>query len=90
MHAVAGERERGYAVVKVSAVVVATGAYERQLPIPGWTLPGVMAAGAAQALLKGSAVVAGQRVVVAGTGPFLLPVAVGWPRRGAGRRCRRG
>jgi D-hydroxyproline dehydrogenase subunit alpha len=83
VHAVAGERERGYAVVKVSAVVVATGAYERQLPIPGWTLPGVMAAGAAQALLKGSAVVAGQRVVVAGTGPFLLPVAVGLAQAGA-------
>jgi NADPH-dependent 2,4-dienoyl-CoA reductase/sulfur reductase-like enzyme len=75
--------ERGYAVVRVGAVVVATGAYERQLPVPGWTLPGVMAAGAAQALLKGSAVVAGQRVVVAGTGPFLLPVAVGLAQAGA-------
>ena len=83
VHAVAGERERGYAAVEVTAVVLATGAYERQLPIPGWTLPGVMAAGAAQALLKGSAVVAGQRVVVAGTGPFLLPVAVGLAQAGA-------
>jgi NADPH-dependent 2,4-dienoyl-CoA reductase/sulfur reductase-like enzyme len=76
VHAVAGERERGYAVVEASAVVVATGAYERQLPIPGWTLPGVMAAGAAQALLK-------RRVVVAGTGPFLLPVAAGLAQAGA-------
>jgi len=83
VHAVAGERERGYAAVTASAVVVATGAYERQLPFPGWTLPGVMAAGAAQALLKGSAVVAGQRVVVAGTGPFLLPVAAGLAQAGA-------
>lgn len=83
VHAVAGERERGYAVVEASAVVVATGAYERQLPIPGWTLPGVMAAGAAQALLKGSAVIAGRRVVVAGTGPFLLPVAAGLAQAGA-------
>lgn len=83
VHAVAGERERGYAAVEASAVVVATGAYERQLPVPGWTLPGVMAAGAAQALLKGSAVVAGQRVVVAGTGPFLLPVAAGLAQAGA-------
>jgi D-hydroxyproline dehydrogenase subunit alpha len=83
VHAVAGERERGYAAAEASAVVVATGAYERLLPIPGWTLPGVMAAGAAQALLKGSAVVAGHRVVVAGTGPFLLPVAVGLAQAGA-------
>jgi NADPH-dependent 2,4-dienoyl-CoA reductase/sulfur reductase-like enzyme len=83
VHAVAGERDRGYAAAQASAVVVATGAYERQLPVPGWTLPGVMAAGAAQALLKGSAVVAGRRVVVAGTGPFLLPVAVGLAQAGA-------
>jgi D-hydroxyproline dehydrogenase subunit alpha len=83
VHAVAGERERGYAMAQASAVVVATGAYERLLPFPGWTLPGVMAAGAAQALLKGSAVVAGHRVVVAGTGPFLLPVAAGLAQAGA-------
>jgi D-hydroxyproline dehydrogenase subunit alpha len=44
------------------------------LPFPGWTLPGVYTAGAAQALAKGERVVVGDRVVVAGTGPFLLPV----------------
>lgn len=59
------------------AVVVATGAYDRQLPFPGWTLPGVYTAGGAQALLKGQGVRAGKRVVVGGTGPFLLPVAAG-------------
>jgi NADPH-dependent 2,4-dienoyl-CoA reductase/sulfur reductase-like enzyme len=56
-------------------VVVATGAHDRVLPFPGWTLPGVYTAGGAQALLKGHGVPAGERVVVAGTGPFLLPVA---------------
>lgn len=56
-------------------LVLATGAYDRQVPFPGWTLPGVMAAGGVQALLKGHGVRAGHRVVVAGTGPFLLPVA---------------
>jgi D-hydroxyproline dehydrogenase subunit alpha len=83
VHAVAGDRRREYAGIQARAVVVATGAYDLQLPIPGWTLPGVMAAGAAQSLLKGSAVVAGRRVVVAGTGPFLLPVAAGLADAGA-------
>ncbi|TDV57195.1 NAD(P)/FAD-dependent oxidoreductase [Actinophytocola oryzae] len=64
-------------------VIVATGAYDRQVPFPGWTLPGVFTAGGAQALLKGHGVVAGDRVVVAGTGPFLLPVAAGLARAGA-------
>jgi D-hydroxyproline dehydrogenase subunit alpha len=83
VHAVAGDRRRDLATVQASAVVVATGAYDRQLPIPGWSVPGVMAAGAAQSLLKGSAVAAGRRVAVAGTGPFLLPVAAGLAQAGA-------
>ena len=83
VHAVADDRRREHAAVEAAAVVVATGAYDRQLPVPGWTLPGVMSAGAAQALLKGSAVVAGRRVVVAGSGPFLLPVAAGLAQAGA-------
>jgi NADPH-dependent 2,4-dienoyl-CoA reductase/sulfur reductase-like enzyme len=58
-------------------LVLATGAYDRQVPFPGWDLPGVITAGGAQALLKGHGVPAGRRVVVAGTGPFLLPVAAG-------------
>jgi D-hydroxyproline dehydrogenase subunit alpha len=57
-------------------VVLATGAYDRALPFPGWDLPGVVTPGAAQALLKGSSVAVGRDVVVAGAGPFLLPVAV--------------
>jgi NADPH-dependent 2,4-dienoyl-CoA reductase/sulfur reductase-like enzyme len=58
-------------------LVLATGAYDRSLPFSGWDIPGVMTAGAAQSLLKGSNVRAGNRVVIAGTGPFLLPVASG-------------
>jgi NADPH-dependent 2,4-dienoyl-CoA reductase/sulfur reductase-like enzyme len=57
------------------ALVLATGAYDRALPFPGWDLPGVYTAGAAQALAKGQGIAVGRRVVVAGTGPFLLPVA---------------
>ncbi|MEU6644679.1 FAD/NAD(P)-binding oxidoreductase [Saccharomonospora sp. NPDC046836] len=64
-------------------MIIATGAYDRQLPFPGWTLPGVFTAGGAQALLKGHGVTAGRRVVVAGTGPFLLPVATGLAHAGA-------
>ncbi|WP_313810780.1 FAD-dependent oxidoreductase [Glutamicibacter sp.] len=63
------------AALSVDRLVVATGAYDRQIPIPGWDLPGVMTAGAVQALIKGQGVLAGQKVVLAGTGPFLLPVA---------------
>jgi len=58
-------------------VILATGAYDRSLPFPGWDIPGVMTAGGVQALLKSYGVVAGKRVVVAGTGPFLFPVACG-------------
>lgn len=64
-------------------LVLAPGAYDRQIPFPGWDLPGVLTAGGAQALLKGHHVVAGHRVLVAGTGPFLLPVASGLAESGA-------
>jgi D-hydroxyproline dehydrogenase subunit alpha len=64
-------------------ILVAAGAYDRVLPFPGWDLPGVMTAGGLQALLKGNDVLAGRRVAVGGTGPFLLPVAAGLAERGA-------
>lgn len=56
------------------AVIIATGAYDRSLPFPGWDLPGVMTGGAAQALVKGSNSRVPGRTVVAGTGPFLVAV----------------
>jgi NADPH-dependent 2,4-dienoyl-CoA reductase/sulfur reductase-like enzyme len=62
-------------VLTPDALVLATGAHDRTLPFPGWQLPGVFTAGAAQALAKGERVAVGRRVLVAGTGPFLLPVA---------------
>ncbi|GAA0443489.1 oxidase [Acrocarpospora corrugata] len=64
-------------------LLIATGAHDRVVPFPGWDLPGVMTAGGAQALLKGNLVVAGRRIAVAGTGPFLLPVAAGLAAAGA-------
>lgn len=70
------DRHRGdIQVVDARAVVVATGAFDLQLPFPGWTLPGVMSGGAAQALVKGGGVLPGERIAIAGTGPFLLAVA---------------
>ncbi|MFE5327610.1 FAD-dependent oxidoreductase [Embleya sp. NPDC056575] len=77
VHAVAGERDGVAVTVRGRRLLLATGAYDRQLPFPGWDLPGVFTAGGAQALLKGNGVAPGRRAVVAGTGPFLLPVAVG-------------
>lgn len=62
-------------LVTAQCVVVATGAYDRQVPFPGWDLPGVVSGGGAQSLIKGSLVAAASDAVVAGTGPFLLPVA---------------
>ena len=61
--------------VEARATLVATGAYERSLPFPGWTLPGVVTPGFALHLATMDRVPVGQRVVLAGTGPFLLPVA---------------
>ncbi|MFJ9808885.1 FAD-dependent oxidoreductase [Streptomyces sp. NPDC101158] len=69
--------------VTAGAVLLATGAYERQLPFPGWTLPGVVSAGGAQAMLKGGLVLPGRRIVVAGSGPLLLAVAASLASAGA-------
>jgi NADPH-dependent 2,4-dienoyl-CoA reductase/sulfur reductase-like enzyme len=64
-------------------LVLATGARERFLPFPGWTLPNVMGAGGLQAMVKCGLPVRGKRVVVAGTGPLLLAVAAYLRRHGA-------
>lgn len=75
--------ESGPTQVRARSVILCPGGYDRQLPVPGWDLPGCMAAGGVQALLKGHRSLAGRRVVVAGTGPFLLPVATGLAEAGA-------
>jgi len=56
-------------------VVVAAGAGERPLPIPGWTLPGVMTTGAAQTLSRSYRVAPGHRLLIAGNGPLNLQIA---------------
>jgi NADPH-dependent 2,4-dienoyl-CoA reductase/sulfur reductase-like enzyme len=62
-------------LVKARRVILATGALERPFPIPGWTLPGVMTAGAAQTMLKSSGLVPDGRTVIAGQGPLLWLLA---------------
>ena len=56
-------------------LLVATGAYDRPVPFPGWTLPGVFSAGGAQKLVKSERVLPGQNILLAGTGPLQLVLA---------------
>ncbi len=63
-------------------VIIAGGAMERPVPFPGWTLPGVMNAGAAQILLKSAGIVPADGTVIAGGGPLLLLVAWQYLRAG--------
>jgi NADPH-dependent 2,4-dienoyl-CoA reductase/sulfur reductase-like enzyme len=70
-------------LVRARAIVLATGARERFLPFPGWTLPGVIGVGAAQALLASGFSFSGKRIVIAGSGPLLLPVASALKSSGA-------
>lgn len=80
--ALAAERDMKALTVSAPIIILATGARERLLPFPGWTLPGVVGAGGAQALLKSGTNLRGKRVVVAGTGPLLLAVAGALARAG--------
>jgi NADPH-dependent 2,4-dienoyl-CoA reductase/sulfur reductase-like enzyme len=64
-------------------VILATGARELFLPYPGWTLPNAMGIGGAQAMLKAGLDVCGKRVIIAGSGPLMLPVAAAMTKAGA-------
>ncbi|MFJ2863602.1 NAD(P)/FAD-dependent oxidoreductase [Kitasatospora sp. NPDC087314] len=75
VHVTLGPEAADRTTVPARSVLLATGAYERQLPFPGWTLPGVVTAGGAQAMLKAGLVLPGRRIVVAGSGPLLLAAA---------------
>jgi thioredoxin reductase/bacterioferritin-associated ferredoxin len=82
------EREIGISVggaarlTQAKRVIIATGALERPFPIPGWTLPGVMTAGAGQILLKSGGMVPQGRTLLAGCGPLLWLLA--WQYLNAG------
>jgi len=73
----------GSETVEARRILLAAGAIERPVPIPGWTLPGVMTAGAAQILLKTADLVPEGRAVLAGQGPLLYLAALQLARAGA-------
>jgi NADPH-dependent 2,4-dienoyl-CoA reductase/sulfur reductase-like enzyme len=83
----AAEHNERVLEIAFSKLILGTGARERFLPFPGWTLPGVLGAGALQALIKSGLPVAGKRIVVAGTGPLLLAVAAYAREKGATIAC---
>jgi len=70
-------------VLQARQIVLASGAMERPFPIPGWTLPGVMGAGAAQILYKSAGALPTDPVVLAGCGPLLYLLASQYLQAGA-------
>lgn len=67
--------DRASGLIRAERLVIAAGAYDRPVPFPGWTLPGVMTAGGVQAFLKGNLVRPGRKALVTGTGPLLAGAA---------------
>ncbi len=74
---------RGHERIAVDRLVLATGAMDRTLPFPGWTLPGVFTLGAAQIALKAQGMAIGRRVALVGAGPLLPLVAHQYAKAGA-------
>jgi D-hydroxyproline dehydrogenase subunit alpha len=77
------ETPEGVLEVRWKKLILATGARERFIPFPGWTLPGVVGPGGLLALVKLGWPISGKRVAVAGSGPLLLAVADGLKQAGA-------
>ncbi|MBX7171460.1 MAG: NAD(P)/FAD-dependent oxidoreductase [Pyrinomonadaceae bacterium] len=69
------ETPKGTVELNFAKLIIATGARERFLPFPNWTLPNIFGAGGLQALVKNGLSVENKRVVIAGTGALLLVVA---------------
>ena len=69
--------------IEYAQIIVATGATDRILPVPGWTMPGVYSLGAAQIALKYQGCAIGERVVFCGSGPLLYLVAYQYAKAGA-------
>lgn len=75
--------DSGSTIYRPRRTIVATGAYERGMPVPGWTLPGVMTTGAAQGMLRNYGTFPAGRIVIAGNGPLNLQIALELKRAGA-------
>jgi NADPH-dependent 2,4-dienoyl-CoA reductase/sulfur reductase-like enzyme len=74
----------GLQEIRYGALLLATGAMDRILPLAGWTLPGVYSVGGAQVALKYQGCAIGRRVVFCGTGPLLYLVAYQYAKAGGG------
>jgi NADPH-dependent 2,4-dienoyl-CoA reductase/sulfur reductase-like enzyme len=80
LHLLTGTRTEA---VRFDALILATGATDRVMPVPGWTLPGVYSLGGSQIALKAQACAIGERTVFLGTGPLLTLVAYQYAKAGA-------
>ena len=67
--------EKASRIVDAKRIIVATGASENPLSFPGWTLPGVMGAGAAQTMMNVDRVLPGTKVLMVGSGNVGLIVS---------------
>ena len=69
--------------LKAQALIISEGAYDRSIPFPGWTLPGVMTAGAALRMVKTGRILPGKKILLSGTGPLQLALGAQLVRFGA-------
>ncbi|MBE0664470.1 MAG: FAD-dependent oxidoreductase [Candidatus Aminicenantes bacterium] len=81
------ENEKKVRTLKAKRIILATGAREKFLPFPGWTLPGVISGGAVQVLIKSSGVLPARELLIGGSGLFLFSVAYECLKAGAGVRA---
>jgi NADPH-dependent 2,4-dienoyl-CoA reductase/sulfur reductase-like enzyme len=69
--------------LRTEHLILAAGAYDRPVPFPGWTLPGVLTAGGAQSMVKIQQIYPGDRILMAGSGPLILAFSVQLHKLGA-------
>jgi len=62
-------------LISSNYIIVASGAYDRAVPFPGWTLPGVMTVGGVLNLLKSQLILPGKNIIVSGNGALILLIA---------------
>lgn len=79
--------DKGFSEIAFDGLILAPGATDRLMPLPGWTLPGVFSLGAAQVALKDQGCFIGRRIVFAGSSPLLLLAALQYHKLGARQLC---
>jgi thioredoxin reductase/bacterioferritin-associated ferredoxin len=76
-------RDNHSSQIEAPHIIIATGAYDRSIAFPGWDLPGVMTAGAAQIMIKNQGILPGKKVLLSGSGPLQLATAANLADAGA-------